>query len=166
MGTDRTGIASGKHAPTSKRQVLQGNRAIRPPVRKQDVGPEPGRHGQARGIPHLRGVSDGEEAHASAGAGSSVGLPIVRGGAGGVWYAHNPALHRCVKRDDRQVCGWAQHLCGMPGSRLTARFGAPAVVVGTEDDLRRRLIYLSLANEPFCSSLEPSGHRGRMAGAR
>jgi hypothetical protein len=145
---------------------LQGDRAIRPPVRKRDVGSEPGCHGQARGIPYPRGVSDGEEARASAGAGSSVGLPIVRGGAGGVWYAHNPALHRCAKGDDRQVCGWAQHLCGMPGSRPTARFGAPAVVVGTEDELRRRLIYLSLANEPFCSSLELSGHRGRMAGAR
>ncbi len=72
---------------------LQGVRAIRPPVQKQDVGSEPGRHGQARGIPHPRGVSDGEEARALEGAGSSVGLPIVRGGAGGVWYAHHPALH-------------------------------------------------------------------------
>jgi hypothetical protein len=31
--------------------------------------------------------------------------------------------------------------------------------------LGRRLIHLGLAIEPVCSSLEPSGHRGRIAGA-
>ncbi len=93
-------------------------------------------------------------------------VSVLGGGAGGVWYAHNPALHRRAKGDNCTVCGWAQHLCRMPGSRPTVRFGAPAVVVGTEDDLGRRVIYLSLATEPFCSSLEPSGHGGRMAGAR
>jgi hypothetical protein len=166
VGMDWTGIASGKRAPTSKRQILQGDCAVRPSVRKQDVGFEPGNHGQARRLPYPRGVSDGKEACTLAGAESTVGIPILRGGAGGVGYAHNPTLHRCAKGDDHKVCGWAQHLWGMPGSRPTARFGAPAVVVGTEDDLRRRLIYLSLATEPFCSSLEPSGHRGCMAGAQ
>jgi len=34
------------------------------------------------------------------------------------------------------------------------------VVVGAEDVLGRRLMHLNLAIEPFCSSLEPSGHRG------
>ncbi len=130
------------------------------------MGFEPGRHGQARGVPYPRGVSDGEEACALTGAGSSVGLPTLRGGAGGVWYAHNPTLHGCVKGDDRKVCGWAQHPCGMPGSRPKARFGAQAVVVGAEDVLGRCLIHLGLAIEPFCSSLEPSGHRGHIAGAR
>ncbi len=62
-------------------------------------------------------------------------LPILRGGAGGVWYAHNPTLHRCAKGDDREVCGWMQHPCGMPGSRPKARFGALAVVVEAEDVL-------------------------------
>jgi hypothetical protein len=51
-------------------------------------------------------------------------------------------------------------LCGMPGDRPKARFGAPAVVVGAEDVLGRHLMQLDLAIEPFCSSLEPSGHRG------
>ena len=32
--------------------------------------------------------------------------------------------------------------------------------MGAEDVLGRRLMYLDLAIEPFCSSLEPSGHRG------
>jgi hypothetical protein len=62
--------------------------------------------------------------------------------------------------DDREVCGRKQHLCGMPRGRLKARFGALAVVVGAEDVLGRRLKQLGLANEPFCPSLEPSGHRG------
>jgi hypothetical protein len=45
--------------------------------------------GQTRGVPHPRGVPDGEGACASAGAASAVGLPILRGGPGGVWDAHN-----------------------------------------------------------------------------
>ncbi len=61
----------------AKRQVLQGDRAVRPPVRKRDVGSELGRLGQARGIPSPRGVSDGEEACASAGAEPAVGLPTL-----------------------------------------------------------------------------------------
>ena len=150
----------------SKRQVLQGDRAVRPSVRKRDVGFEPGRHGQARRFPYPRGVLDGKEAHTLAGAESPVGIPTLRGGAGGVWYAHNPTLHRRAKGDDCEVCGWTQDPCGMPGSRPKARFGAPAVVMGAEDVLGRRLIYLDLAIEPLCSSLEPSGHRGRIAGAR
>jgi hypothetical protein len=77
-----------------------------------------------------------------------------------VWDAHNRALHQCAKGDDRKVCGWMQHLCGMPGGRPKARFGASAVVVGAEDVLGRRLKQLGLAIEPFCSSLEPLGHRG------
>jgi len=89
-----------------------------------------------------------------------VGLPILIGGAGGVWYAHYPTIHRCAKGDDCKVCGWAQHLCGMPGGRPKARFGASAVVVGAEHGLGRRLKHLGLAIEPFCSSLEPLGHRG------
>jgi hypothetical protein len=48
----------------------------------------------------------------------------------------------------------------MPGGRPKARFGASAVVVGAEDVLGRRLKQLGLAIEPFCSSLEPSVHRG------
>jgi hypothetical protein len=48
----------------------------------------------------------------------------------------------------------------MPGDRPKARFGASAVVVGAEDVLGRRLKQLGLAIVPFCSSLEPSGHRG------
>ena len=46
------------------------------------------------------------------------------------------------------------------GTDKKARFGASAVVVGAEDVLGRRLKQLGLAIEPFCSSLEPSGHRG------
>ena len=51
----------------------------------------------------------------------------------------------------------------MPGDRPKARFGASAVVVvvGAEDVLGRRLMQLELTIEPFCSSLEPSGHRGK-----
>ena len=77
MGTDWAGVATGECAPTSKRQVLQGNRAVRPPVWKRDVGSELGRLGQARGIPSPRGVSDGKEACASAGAEPAVGLPTL-----------------------------------------------------------------------------------------
>jgi hypothetical protein len=40
------------------------------------------------------------------------------------------------------------------------RISAQEVVVGAEDVLGRRLIYLNLTIEPFCSSLEQSGHRG------
>ena len=32
--------------------------------------------------------------------------------------------------------------------------------MGAEDVLGRHSMYLDLAIEPFCSSLEPSGHRG------
>ena len=102
-----------------------------------------------------------KEQCASAGAKPAVGLPILRGGAGGVWDAHNRALHQCAKGDDREVCGWTQHPRGMPrGSRPKARFSALAVVMGAEDVLGRRMKQLGLAIEPFCSSLEPSGHRG------
>jgi hypothetical protein len=48
----------------------------------------------------------------------------------------------------------------MTGGRPKARFGASTVVVGAEDVLGRRLKQLGLAIEPFCSSLEQSGHRG------
>ena len=41
------------------------------------------------------------------------------------------------------------------------RFSATAVVVGAEDVLGRCLIQLDLAIEPFRSSLELSGHRGK-----
>jgi len=41
------------------------------------VGFEPGRHGQPRGVPYPRGISDGEGECASAGAESTVGLPIL-----------------------------------------------------------------------------------------
>ncbi len=58
----------------------------------------------------------------------------------------------------KYVVGRSIH--GMPGDRPKARFGASAVVVGAEDVLGRRLKQLGLAIEPFCSSLEPSGHRG------
>ena len=77
-----------------------------------------------------------------------------------MWDAHHSALHRCAKGDDRKVCGRPQHPCRMPGGRPKARFNASTVVVGTEDVLGRRLMHLDLAIEPFCSSLEPSGHRG------
>jgi len=107
-----------------------------------------------------RGLSDGEGACASVGAAAAVGLPILRGGAGGVWDAHNLAIYRCAKGDDREVCGWMQHPCRMPGGRPKARFGASAVVVGAEDVLGRCLKHLGLTIEPFCSSLEPSGQRG------
>jgi hypothetical protein len=43
MGTGRTGVAEGECAPTSKRQVLQGDRAVSPPVWKRNVGSVPGR---------------------------------------------------------------------------------------------------------------------------
>jgi hypothetical protein len=59
-----------------------------------------------------------------------------------------------------KVCSRPQHLCGMPRDRPKAWFGASAVVVGAEDVLGRHLMQLDLAIEPFCSSLEPSGHRG------
>jgi hypothetical protein len=36
--------------------IKQGNRAIRPPVRQRDMGPEPSRSGHARGIPPSRSV--------------------------------------------------------------------------------------------------------------
>ena len=49
----------------------------------------------------------------------------------------------------------------MPEDRPKARFGASTVVMGAEDVLGRRLMHLDLAIEPFCSSLEPSGHRGK-----
>ncbi len=58
--------------------LLQGDRAVRPLVRKRDVGIEPGRFGQARGLPYPCGVSDGEGACASAGAEPAVGLPTLR----------------------------------------------------------------------------------------
>ena len=47
----------------------------------------------------------------------------------------------------------------MPEDRPKVRFGASTVVVGAEDVLGRRLMHLDLAIEPFCSSLEPPGHR-------
>ncbi len=78
-----------------------------------------------------------------------------------MWNAHHSTLHRCAKGDDREVCGRTQHPCGMPGGRPKARSGASAVVVvGAEDVLGRRLKQLGLTIQPFCSSLEPSGHRG------
>ena len=48
----------------------------------------------------------------------------------------------------------------MPEDRPKARFCALAVAVGAEDVLGQCLMQLDLAIEPFCSSLEPSGHRG------
>jgi len=60
--------------------------------------------------------------------------------------------------DDSELRGRPQHLCGMPGDRPKARFGAQVVVVGTEDVLGQRLMQLNVAIEPFCSSLEPFGH--------
>ena len=38
VGTDWAGVAMGECAPTSKRQVLQGDRAVSPSVRKRDMG--------------------------------------------------------------------------------------------------------------------------------
>ena len=43
-------------ASTGDHQVIQGHRAICPLVWKQDMGPEPGCHGQTQGIPHPRGI--------------------------------------------------------------------------------------------------------------
>ena len=77
VGTGRAGVATGECAPTSKRQVLLGDRAVQPPVRKRDVGFEPGRLGQARGVPYPRGISDGKEACTSAGDEPAVGLPTL-----------------------------------------------------------------------------------------
>jgi hypothetical protein len=48
----------------------------------------------------------------------------------------------------------------MSGGRPKAWFGAQEVVVGAEDVLERRLIYLDLATGPLCSPLELNGHKG------
>ena len=53
MGKGRTGVVKGEFASAGERQVLQGHCAICPLVRKQDVGPEPGCHGQNEGF-HIR----------------------------------------------------------------------------------------------------------------
>ena len=75
VGTGRAGVTTGECAPTSKRQVIQGDRAVRPIVQKQNVGFGPGRLSQAQGVPHPHGVSNGKEACALAGAEPAVGLP-------------------------------------------------------------------------------------------
>jgi hypothetical protein len=58
MGMGQTGAAKGECTPTSKRQVVQGDCPICPPVRKQNMGPECGCFGQAQGISHWRGILD------------------------------------------------------------------------------------------------------------
>ncbi len=57
---------------------LHDNHAIRPTVWQQDVGLEHGLSGQARGIPSLCSIQNGEEACALAGGAPAVGLPTLR----------------------------------------------------------------------------------------
>ena len=78
LGKGRTSATKGELASSVERQILQGHCAICPPVRKQDVGPEPSCHSQTQRIPHPHRIQDGKGTHATPRDELPMDIPILQ----------------------------------------------------------------------------------------